>query len=231
MLDRLLGDELLPEAGDTIRSHLSGCARCQDRLDAMRSFRSGVAVPPLPIIPALRASSVRTRQRWAMPAVTVLAVAASLGLFINRGWHQSGQSDSDTVSSRTKGSSRLGFYVKRGEQIQKGAPADILHPGDNIEFVYRAPSPGYLAIFSVDGQGKATVYYPTSPTAAAVQAGERVLPQSTLLDGVLGKETVYALFCTNAEQLEPIRAALETGSGTPPEVPGCTVETLHFEKR
>ena len=102
-----------------------------------------------------------------------------------------------------------------------GSEATALHSGDSIEFVFTADRAGYLAIFSVDGAGKASIYFPTGPRAVPLQTGTaRPVPLSTVLDGTLGHEQIYALHCDTAIELEPVRAALTRGTGAPPAPPG-----------
>jgi hypothetical protein len=85
-------------------------------------------------------------------------------------------------------------------------------------------------VLSVDGAGHASIYFPMGARAEALQPGPQLLPQSTTLDGVLGRETLYALWCSEPAELEPIRRALES-SPAAPAVPGCSIETLQVEKR
>lgn len=231
MLDRLLGDEVLPQDAAEVQSHMSSCERCQGRLDSMRRFRDGLCLPPLQsFAPARRPMVSRTRQRIYSFGAT-LAVAASLVLWMFVRSPQRVLNPVEPLLSRTKGSSNLGFYLKRGEQVMLGAPGDILHPGDNIEFTYRATRSGYIAVLSLDGNGKASIYYPDGPNAAPLDAGEQLLPLSTVLDDALGTERVYSLFCANAVPLSPLLSNLETTRGNMSMVPGCVIETLHFEKR
>jgi hypothetical protein len=76
----------------------------------------------------------------------------------------------------------------------------------------------------------ASVYYPTGPRAAAVRAGNDVaLDFSVELDGQLGEERVYALFCETAVEIEPLRAALSETARLP-ETAGCQAEVIVLQK-
>jgi hypothetical protein len=122
----------------------------------------------------------------------------------------------------------LGFYVKRGDVIREGGEGELVAPGDALEFTASSDAPGYLAIISVDGARKVSVYYPAGALAAAIGAGRaQVLPLSVRLDGVLGVERVAGVFCDHPAAVESLAAAVARGE-TPT---GCVVDTLTFEKR
>jgi hypothetical protein len=112
-----------------------------------------------------------------------------------------------------------------------GEPGHALHPGDSIQLVYSTRTPTYLGVLSLDGEHKASIYYPATPRAARVEPGRRqALPQSTILDETLGDETLYALSCNAPIVLEPLRAELAAHPETAPRADGCRVSTLSFRK-
>ena len=154
----------------------------------------------------------------------VLGVAAAVAVWVGQG------PSLPTEQTRAKGAAQLGFYVKRGEQVFRGGPGELLRPGDAIEFSYEAPSAGYLAILSLDGAGHASSYFPMGPRAQALAQGSHLLPQSTILDAVLGRETFYAVWCDAPVELEPMRRALESSRAVP-LAPGCRSESFEVEKR
>jgi hypothetical protein len=224
--DRLLGDDLAEAEATAARRHVESCDRCRQRIGALRQYRDDAQVA----LPGFNELTERPRaarlRRWPAVVGAVLAVAAALIL-----WARVPKPLPGVDESRLKGGGRLGFYVRRGDVITQGAAGEVLHPGDAIEFAYRAPTPGFVAILSVDGAGHASVYYPTEGRAAPLEGGEQVLPQSTIVDEVLGKEVIYGLFCRTSIELEPIRAELQKTHGAPRVPAGCRVETLQIEKR
>jgi hypothetical protein len=127
-------------------------------------------------------------------------------------------------------------WIRRASASKEGARSTTTSsaetPSSRAPRAMPSKEDGYLAILSVDGNGKASIYYPTTPDAAPVKRNMRQpLPLSTRLDDSLGRETIHAYLCRSAVELEALRAALEAH---PPEAPrreGCTVETLVFEKR
>ena len=134
--------------------------------------------------------------------------------------------------TRTKGTSvKLGFYVKHGEHVRLGGPGERVSPGDALRFVYTTQNARHLAILSVDGARRASIYYPSGTTSAPVAAGDDIaLPMSTVLDDTLGDETIFGVFCAESFAVEPLRAALEASPDQAPALAGCVVEELTLRK-
>ncbi len=142
--------------------------------------------------------------------------------------------------NRTKGThggnQRMSAYLVHGGVVtvaRNGAPA---YPGDQLQLTYTTDTDGYLAIFSLDGAGVASVYYDdgaASARSAAITAGADVpLPHSIILDDALGTETLYALFCPEPVATVPLRERLQqTGTLPQPDGDGCHIETATLDKR
>jgi hypothetical protein len=221
VLDLLLAGDLDATRGSALRQHFAACAACSARFAELSAFRAEVV---LPAFSQLIAKQPRRPRRWSGWMASALAAAATLLFWLGRG--PTDRSD----ETRVKGSARLGFYVKRGDSVFRGGQGEALRPGDAIEFSYSAPGAGYLAVLSVDGAGHASIYFPTGSRAEALKTGPQLLAQSTTLDAVLGRETLYALWCDQPAELEPIRRSLESNPAAL-AVPGCSIETLQVEKR
>lgn len=106
-----------------------------------------------------------------------------------------------------------------------------MHAEDQLQFAYTSSSAGYAAVLSRDGAGVVSVYVPSSAAVmASAPPGERVLlRESTILDGTLGREDVYALFCPSGLELEPLTRALrERGVLEAPE--GCSLRRIELHK-
>ncbi|HMI87514.1 MAG TPA: DUF4384 domain-containing protein [Polyangiaceae bacterium] len=220
--DRLVGGELVGHGERKVLDHVETCASCRARLAEIRSQQDVFAQRKLDLPPRRRS------WRRAIGFGIGPALAAACWLLLQR---PRDVSSVDQGEERTKGGSPLAFYVLRDGEVSLGRAESALHPGDAIEFVFSAERPGYLAIFSVDGGGKASVYFPLAPRAAAFPVGPaRPVPLSTVLDATLGEERIYAFHCESAVELEPIRAALAREAGAPPAAPGCRVSTLRVRK-
>ncbi|HVH43483.1 MAG TPA: DUF4384 domain-containing protein, partial [Labilithrix sp.] len=134
---------------------------------------------------------------------------------------------------RGKGAAHVGFYVKRGEHVWRGGDGERVQPGDALRFTVTSATASYVAVMSVDGAHHASVYYPYDGARAVPceAGGDVALPSSVVLDAVVGNETLIALSCDRAIELEPIRARLDGRPFVhPPAVEGCRVETTRLEK-
>ncbi|MDH5675236.1 MAG: zf-HC2 domain-containing protein [Myxococcales bacterium] len=232
-LDRLVAGELEAEDRAQLGHHLEQCSACARRhgdfADAARRFAEhGESFDQLRVRVQRRregrqASRRRTRGLW---GVSALAAAAAVALAVQGGLPLGTATEATT---RSKGKARIGFYVKRGERVVEGGADTILHPGDRLRFVLSTPRPRYLALLNRDGRG-ASVYYPSGERALPLPAGhDRALDFSVELDDYLGDERVFALLCSEAFPVEPLRLALaRDGALTPPS--GCSLLTLDLHK-
>jgi len=223
-LDRWRLGELDPAESAELRSHLDGCGRCQGALAALAEAEAAhrASAPPLRLLHG--AGRVRRRTgalRWALPGAA-LAIAATVLVVL---MPQEGV--------RTKGSpAELGMYVQHAGQVRRAARGEVVQPGDSLRFSYSIPRPSYLTVLSIDGAGVASVYFPEGGWAARVDAArDAPLPLGTRLDGVLGEEQVVALFCDQAQAVEPLRRAVQAAAPGLPTVPGCQEATFRFTKR
>lgn len=161
------------------------------------------------------------RQSAALVATSFAAMAAAALLVV---WF--GQPIERTY---TKGQPHIGWFVKRGDEVHRGRTDEVLHPRDDLRFVYSSDEPRYFALFNLDARA-ATVYFPVGPSAARVRAGSDVaLDFSVELDDQLGTERVWALFCEQSFEVEPLRAAL-LATGRLPERAGCFAELVELQK-
>jgi hypothetical protein len=238
-LDKQAAGELDGEELATLTAHVSGCDRCTGRIGQRAEEAKAFAekAPRLPPtisleMPHMVAAayggppvSELHRRRFARNAGIggALALAAAV-LVLSR---------SSVDTTRTKGgATELGFYVSHGGAVRAGGSNETVYPGDSLRFSTTTKAPRYLGVFSVDGAENVSVYFPAGTTAAPVVAGVDVgLSVSTRLDDVLGKETLYGVFCDAPFELGPITHALSTRRGQPPKVPdGCDIDTLRIQK-
>ncbi len=195
--------------------------------DVRNPFRSPAAVSALDRRPGEPVRSRSGRHPWRVLAWAAPALAAGLALFVLHGRLPSSPR-ADQI--RTKGGLRMGFFVRRGDNTAPGGPFESVHPGDALQFTVHAPSAGFVAILSLDANGQASVYFPEGSTAAAVEAGEQVLPQSTVLDRVLGSEHLVAVLCPHRFDAEDLRRRLAKTAPGGFQVPGCLVDSTMIKK-
>ncbi|HMI94320.1 MAG TPA: DUF4384 domain-containing protein [Polyangiales bacterium] len=230
--DRMFAGELGEDEARAIDAHVADCALCRARRQELELARAGDEHRSATEANALHARATRSqRSPFARTASGVLAVAALaagvwLALAPARGPGESRE------ELRFKGGHGFGFYVQRGAAVYRGGPGEQLLPGDHLRFVARPRERRYLAVLSLDGAQRATVYYPAGPRAVALvpSGAEQALPASVRLDDVLGPERLYALFCAQPLALEPLRTALAQQRTTFSAPTGCELEQLLVHK-
>jgi len=231
VLDRLLAGELAPGESHAAQQHLGSCSRCNAQCTQLERDRERYRLAP----PPLQANPERHTKRWAswrlwLLPVGALSAAAVLILLLRPG---SGHGNFMAEATQTKGSIRLGFYVKRGDTVRAGHSGDIVYPGEAVRFTYTSRTSGYLAVVSLDGAGKVSVYHPdpdVNPAAPLAPAEDEPLPGSILLDDALGTEAVYGVLCSEPRALIGIVEQLRRERDLP-AVSGCAVDKVILEKR
>lgn len=235
LLDRMLASELEKDEERGVRKHLFGCVECTARMETLRKGRDeflSIAGPHLALVkkgaeivelPVFQKAP--SRGRWIAPLTALAAGMAAVGLFAVMPMFRA-----EEQGTRTKGSSKLGFYVKHETEVRRGADGEVVEPGDSIRFTYSLEAPKHLAIISVDATKKASVYYPEGQVTDSVPAGrDLALPLAALLDDTLGRENIYALFCEDSMSVETVRKSFEAGAVDAPN--GCELERMTIEKR
>ncbi len=225
-IDRWLAGELTKGERAAVRAHAAACERCTRAIDAITAARATVPEqPPARLIASLRevrgAAAASRRSRG--PAVAgALAAAAAVTLLIRR------PPFGENAAERTKGdvaTDRVAIYIQHDGAVREGGEGARVVPGDAIEFVTFTRAKRYLIVLSVDGARRASVYYADGDRAAGIAPGEGApLDRSTILDGTLGFETLYALFCDHPVPVGPVVDALAHRPDVAPRVPGCTVD-------
>ena len=231
-LDEWIAGELSPSDRERCEQHVRECSACQARKQAIEQanaaylaeapdFRALQKLAGAPKANVRHLPRKRSQLRWL--TAPLLAACAALAFVAVR------PSERPSVSAvtRSKGGPRLGYFVKRGENVQRGQSSGVVHPGDALRFVYSADQAYFLAIFSADAHGVG-VYFPSGPKAERVAAGQEIaLDFSVALDDTLGRERVTALFCTETFQIEPVQSALSSGGTLPAALASC--QTAGFE--
>lgn len=235
-LDEWASDELEGSMRAQVQMHLASCPRCQTRHEQLELAREQffAAAPSFEShaerfvkeprtsreTSSFRGLSVRSFVSRRVAVGASLAAAAALALVVAL------PRDGET---RSKGGASIGYFVKRGAQVEQGDAATVLHPGDFIRFTYTTDRDRYFALFDHDPQAT-VVYYPSGSSAAQVRAGRAVaLDFSVELDETLGVERVHAVFCPRPFDLAPLRAALAEAGRL--DVPSdCQIDTLTLRK-
>ncbi len=235
-LDRLDAGELPSDGGAQLRQHVASCAACQGRAAARAQARAAfhADAPPFAAICARTAAPVAPTtappprpRRLAWPAAGSALAALGVVLALASPWSRP-EPDRGT---RIKGAERLGFYVLHAGQVRRGIHGEVVQPGDGLRFTVTTPARRYVAVLSLDGSRRASVYFPRGAEAEPVAPGDDVpLPLSTVLDAVPGPETLHGVFCDRPFTVEPLREALERRGTVDPLPPGCDVDAVEIRK-
>jgi hypothetical protein len=133
-----------------------------------------------------------------------------------------------STQTRTKGTPRLGFLVKRGENVSVGQPGARLSAGDLLRFTVSAPEARYVTVLGREQSGAVSVYYPAGANAQRIPAGrETVLDSSVRLDGSVGQERLLGVFCDRAVEVAELRRRVSAGEPPPS---GCFVDATEVFK-
>jgi hypothetical protein len=220
-LDEWLALEAEPADAARHVAHVAGCAYCNAR-HAERKASNAAFLASAPELSSRQAQPVRSvvtqpRLWW----VGGLAAAASVLLLLTfTGRHPE-------AGSRSKGGTRLGFYVKSGDVVREGAPGEPVRPGDALRFIIPRGEHRYLVVLGRDSRGVVSVYFPAGDAAArpSVESSDRLgqnvaLDGSVVLDDAPGSEQLFGVLCDAPVQIEPLRASL-AGQGQPNPPAGC----------
>ncbi|HEY6559135.1 MAG TPA: zf-HC2 domain-containing protein [Polyangiaceae bacterium] len=232
---------------ERVEEHLASCEPCRQRHEQLQAeaedfltrypeLEGPVSPEKSPVSaraaagerPAVSSVAPRSRRlrRWAWASGTAVAAAAAFFLVLGRAG--TGTPDGET---RLKGGARIGFFVSSGGSVRPGRGGQVVHPGDRLRFTVTTPRPVYVAILSLDGAGAASVYYPTGAESQHLGiVRDQALESSVELDGTLGDERIWGVFCDAPFEIEPLRTALERRRDLP-ALSGCTNDLLGLVKK
>ncbi|HEX6277966.1 MAG TPA: hypothetical protein VFZ53_33210, partial [Polyangiaceae bacterium] len=113
---------------------------------------------------------------------------------------------------QAKGGPGLSLVVRRNDRPlgPSDAPAE-LRAGDELRFVVLPAVPrAHLLIASIDGAGKANVYFPFQGERSGTveRAGPWKVPGSVILDATPGPERIFALFSNTPIDARAVRKRL-----------------------
>jgi hypothetical protein len=220
-IDAWRAGELDAERTGALEQHLALCEGCRRRQESIagQASRFWAQAPELRL-PARAASGKAMRRRWLAPSALTFSALAAIVVWLRL---PTGSRE-DPEESRRKGSSHIAFHVQHEGSVKPGKDGQRVFPGDRLRFSISTGKPAHVAILSLDGAGVASIYFPQGKTSRGFgMVSGQPLDSSVLLDGTLGPERLWALFCDSPFDLEPLRAQLERqGEMTLPA--GCSVD-------
>jgi hypothetical protein len=143
--------------------------------------------------------SKRGRWPWAVAAGAGMAAAALIAVIATSAGPSARPPDApdDTAADFAfEGGPAFRVLVAHGEHAAAVSDGARLGAGDWVRFVVTPGRYRYLLVASVDGAGRATVYFPSGgETSGPVPpGGEVALLQAVALDWTPGPERIFALF-------------------------------------
>lgn len=204
-LDSLALGGLAPQERAALEAHLATCPRCQERVREAATAREHFERRVLPAtLPALRERRRLPALLWGgLPA---LALGLVLLLVVVRPGPAPEEPDLGI-----KGGGTLQLFVRRHGRVWQAAPGERLQAGDEVRFRVEPLGRRYVLVVSVDGTGKASVYYPFGGAKSAPIApqGLSELPGSVVLDAAPGPERLFALFSDAPLETAAVTRTLE----------------------
>jgi hypothetical protein len=206
---------------------------------------TGATAPHKAAAPASKRTSrvARWAQRGLNVAVTGAAAAGlALAVFTSGGGSDAtdgnvsaGDVVDDGAPVRTKGSAQSALFVQdergvRGLFLDGDSGPASVHSGDTLQVAVTSSTDAFVAVMSSDGAGQLSTYVATGDGGLVrVSAGRNVpLPQATLLDDVVGPETVAVFVCKDATiHTSALHAVVLDGA--PPA--GCRVDRYRLDKK
>jgi hypothetical protein len=266
LLDRYLAGELEAGEREVLERHLAGCEACGERVQERRAELEGYkARPELPSDAAAvlrrwaaagaqkaaegeglgvegrprRSAAPIMKRLWVWgPSLAAAAAAAVLVvILLPRQAAPPGEGD----GLRIKGSFAIGAFLRRDGAVSRARSGQVFHPGDQLRFSYASRRDGYLCLVGLDAKKVVTVYHPwDAASAPRVVQGNRALPDSTVLDETLGRETVVGVLCPKPFAVAGLKKAaprliadLREGKPVSDHLPDpkCRVARFELEKR
>lgn len=203
LIARILADEATAGELSATAAHAGQCDRCRADLDEALLARQRFKQHVFPrTLAAVESRHVR-RKPWHrfVPLLFAIPALAALALVVvNRPFSQV-----DEPTYQSKGAGSLKAFGRRGERVFPVEDGARLTVGDQLRFEVQTDGARFVAIGSVDGSGRATLYYPSTRVDAP-----GLLPDSILLDATPGPERIFAVFSESRLETDRLERSLAT---------------------
>ena len=216
-LDLLQLGALAADDAQRARLHLESCPGCGARWHELADATQRFEGRSPRIAGAIAARRRPLWPRLALVTGTLAAAACALLLVVL-----------PPQGVRLKGGPVLQVFGLHQGQVRKLSSGETLAPGDRIRFAVDPGEARFLLIVSIDGTGRASVFFPFGGSASApLPPGRSKLEESVELDDSPGPERLFAFFTHEPLDAAAVRTALERGA-TPS--PGVEPVTFTLEK-
>jgi RNA polymerase sigma factor (sigma-70 family) len=198
-----------PEHRAWVEEHISSCSLCRKSLLLLQAMESRGDDLPIQSIPNRTAQMAGHRLLKGMAIAAGLLLALSvvyISVFLQTPSPRPGE------GLTVKGGSD-GFFVavQRGRDSFTLRPLDKLIEDDKLGLFYSTGQSGYLAVFSMDTEGEATLLYPANgKKSSRITRGKRIPLEDGALVGVgTGCEWLAAVFSEKPLSIDDILHTLE----------------------
>lgn len=200
-------------------AHLSECATCAARWDALQADAAGPSLRP-PVAPT-------ATPRWPIYG-GLLAAAAAIVFFVMR--LTTGPID-DGDGIRLKGDFALEVHAHDGTRSRQVLDGDTVTAGERLGFRVKSTCGGHLLILGRDAKGEAWLAYPQQGGGKSAPFGPakamQDLKQAVQLDAAPGDERLDALLCD--APIDQATAAPILARGAVP--PTCRLRQVTLRKK
>jgi len=204
-LVRLLAGELPAPQSAELASHLEECPDCRHTVDELQknseAYEDNLELHRTRLLARLDAENVPKRQRAARPRTLWFgalglagAFAGLLLFFVPEG------ATPPSAYQGYKGAFSVDVAARRGSRVFWLRDGARMCENDALRFVITTATTGFISVFSIDGRGRLSPFYPdtestSDPTPLFIpEAGRHELPGSISLDDWLGDEHILVLF-------------------------------------
>ncbi len=216
-LARLVSGDLPPTEAAELRARIAASPEDQARLAELQGhaaeFEQVAELQRAALRRRLEAEAATPRRqpsRWWRPLAVLVPVAAAAAVVLVISHRIEPLATPPVEDIAFKGQLAVHVVARRGETQFAVEPGVELAPGDALRFVVTAATPGYLTVFSVDGRGEASPFYPESAPATSAaplrleRAGQQTLPGSVVLDEAPGPERLFVVFSPRPFERGPV---------------------------
>jgi Domain of unknown function (DUF4384) len=245
-MDALVLGATSSEENAALGEHLDRCQACREqrraREERAAAFNRSVLARGVGRLDRVRHRGRATASWWRWAAALPIAgLVIALGIWGGRPVPRS--IDRAPRVEGIKGLPALHVVARRGTAVFEVGDGAVLAPGDALRFVLEPAGRAYLIIASVDGAGRANVYFPYRGQGSARIDPDRTVEApsgSIVLDRAPGPERIFALWSSDPLASERVLALLEPLGRRGPEairhtsaleVPGTLQVSVLFEKQ
>jgi hypothetical protein len=189
---KLLLGKASEEEARAAAAHAADCSRCRAELDAAQAARRRFAEQVFPrTLPEIeRRLGPRPRWRFWLGALGVATAAIVILPFLVVRPRPPVQDP----AWQTKGVGTLKVFGRRGDRVIAVEDGARLRPGDQLRFAVQPGDARFVLIGSVDGRGRASLYYPSAAVGVVDGGQVQLLEESIVLDDASGPERIFAVF-------------------------------------